>query len=110
MAPLKLLGLFIGGYMFREDLFGKMHRISTSNEWAGLLGMWWNFLWTSYPWISFIPILFLTLLVLSAKAMMEGLTNVLRETDSMTEAAVNRTEIQYSQISHPFERIKISNK
>lgn len=110
MAHLAILGLFIGGYTFREDLFGKTHRISISNEWAGLLGMWWDFLWTSYPWISFIPILFLTLIVLSAKAMMEGLTNVLSEADSVTDVADKRTEIQYSQSDHPFERINISNK
>lgn len=110
MSHLAILSLFIGGYMFKEDLFGQTNRISNSNEWAGLLGMWWDFLWTSYPWISFIPILFLTLLVLSAKAMMEGLTNVLRAADSMTEATVKRTEIQYSQSNHLFERIKISNE
>ena len=110
MSHLAVLGLFVGGYIWREDLFSLNKKISSSNEWAGLLGMWWEFLWTSYPWISFIPILFLSILVLSAKGMLEGLTNVLTAVDDMKEPAVKRKEIEWSKSENPFQRIKINSE
>ncbi|EPD53710.1 hypothetical protein HMPREF1210_00533 [Paenisporosarcina sp. HGH0030] len=109
MSHLAVLGLFIGGYMRRGDLFGFTKQISNSNEWAGLLGMWWEFLWTSYPWIAFIPILFISLLILSAKGMMEGLTRVLAAVDSMREPVQKRIEIETIKGDRPFERIHLSN-
>ena len=110
MSHLAVLGLFVGGYIWKEDLFSLSKKISNSNEWAGLLGMWWDFLWTSYPWISFIPILFLSILVLSAKGMMEGLTNVLTAVDNMKEPAIKRSEIELSMSEDPFQRIKFNSE
>ncbi|MGE6684722.1 ABC transporter permease subunit [Paenisporosarcina sp. NPDC076907] len=107
MSHLAVLGLFIGGYTLRGDLFGSTKRVSNSNEWAGLLGMWWEYLWTSYPWISFMPILFICLLILSAKGMMEGLTKVLAAVDSTREPVQKRSEIEFSKGEHPFERIHL---
>jgi peptide/nickel transport system permease protein len=108
MSHLAVLGLFLGGYTRRGDLFGQTKLLSNSNEWAGLLGMWWEFLWTSYPWISFIPIIFLSVLILSAKGMMEGLTNVLTAIDSMREPTVKRIEVDYIKRDNPFERVKLN--
>ena len=108
MSHLAVLGLFLGGYVRREDLFGQTKAISTSNEWAGLLGMWWDFLWTSYPWISFIPIIFLSLLILSVKGMMDGLTNVLTSIDSIREPAEKRIEIDSIKTDNPFQRVKFN--
>jgi peptide/nickel transport system permease protein len=107
MSHLAVLGLLLGGYTRSEDLFGQPNILSNSNEWAGLLGMWWDFLWTSYPWISFIPILFLSIIILSAKGMMEGLTNVLTTVDSIREPTEKRSEIDYVESDHPFQRVKL---
>lgn len=108
MSHLAVLGLFLGGYVLREGLFGQKKAISTSNEWTGLLGMWWEFLWTSYPWISCIPILFLSILILSFKGMMEGLTNVLTSIDSIREPAEKRTETDSIKTDNPFQRVKFN--
>jgi len=108
MSHLAVLGIFLGGYTRKDDLFGQPNILSNSNEWAGLLGMWWEFLWTSYPWISFIPILFLSIVILSAKGMMEGLTTVLKAVDSMRGSDEKQSEIDYVKNDHPFQRIKLN--
>ncbi|MGB5947079.1 MAG: ABC transporter permease subunit [Paenisporosarcina sp.] len=107
MSHLAVLGIFIGGFTRRGDLFGYTKQLSNSNEWAGLLGMWWDYLWTSYPWISFIPILFISILILSAKAMMEGLTNVLATADHLREPIERRTETEFIKSDNSFQRIKL---
>lgn len=108
MSHLAVLGLFLGGHVIKGDLFGLSSPMSNSNEWAGLLGMWWEFLWTSYPWISFIPILFLTILILSAKGMMEGLTNVLTAADQLREPTEKRSEVVVGKSDHPFQRVNLT--
>jgi peptide/nickel transport system permease protein len=110
MSHLAVLGLFVGGYYFREDLFGMTQKASLSNEWAGLLGMWWEFLWTSYPWISFIPIIFITILILSAKGMMEGLKMELANMDKLREPTLKREDIQILNNVSPFDRIQTFSK
>ena len=72
IAHLGLLTIFIGGRTSREDLFGRGVYMSTTNEWAGLIGSWWNFLMTTYPWITIIPVVFITLTILAAKMMLSG--------------------------------------
>ena len=109
MSHLAVLGLFVGGYTRRDDLFGQTKGVSNSNEWAGLLGMWWDFLWTSYPWIAFIPIIFLSILILSAKAMMEGLTNVLTAVDSVRIPSEERNVHVVVKSGKPFERVKLTS-
>lgn len=108
MSHLAVLGLFLGGYTIRGDLFGQTTILSNSNEWAGLLGMWWDFLWTSYPWISFIPILFLSILILCAKGMMEGLNSVLTAADNMREPSGKRMEEEVIKSDNLFERVKMN--
>jgi peptide/nickel transport system permease protein len=107
MSHLAVLGLFVGGYTFKKDLFDEDQIVSKSSEWAGLFGMWWDYLWTSYPWISFTPILFLTLLILSAKGMMEGLQKELLTMDSKREPVVKRVNMDYPKSSNPFERVTL---
>lgn len=85
MAHLGILGIFIGGTVFMENLFGRSTAASRSGEWAGALGMWWDYLWTSYPWIAFIPIIFLTLLILAAKAMLDSLVTVLSSEEEVRQ-------------------------
>lgn len=79
MSHLGILSIFIGGVFFKENLFQRTKAVSVSSEWAGALGMWWQFLWTSYPWIAFIPVLLITLLILAAKGMLDSLEQVLAE-------------------------------
>jgi peptide/nickel transport system permease protein len=107
MSHIAVLGLFIGGFTRKDDLFGQPDKLSNSNEWSGLLGMWWNFLWTSYPWIAFIPIIFLSILILSAKGMMEGLTNVLTAVDRLREPTEKRIETGFIKSNNPFQRVKL---
>jgi len=107
MSHLAILGLFVGGYMRRGDLFGYTKIISNSNEWAGLLGMWWSFLWTSYPWIAFIPIIFLSVLILAARGMMEGITQVLAAVDAMKDPREKLNEIKPIKTDHRFQRVKL---
>ncbi len=107
MSHIAVLGLFIGGFTRKDDLFGQSDKLSNSNEWSGLLGMWWDFLWTSYPWIAFIPIIFLSILILSAKGMMEGLTNVLTAVDRLREPTEKRIETGFIKSDNPFQRVKL---
>jgi peptide/nickel transport system permease protein len=107
MSHIAVLGLFIGGFTRKDDLFGQPDKLSNSNEWSGLLGMWWDFLWTSYPWIAFIPIIFLSILILSAKGMMEGLTNVLTAVDRLREPTEKRIETGFIKSNNPFQRVKL---
>ncbi|PUB11140.1 ABC transporter permease [Paenisporosarcina sp. OV554] len=107
MSHIAVLGLFIGGFTRKDDLFGQPDKLSNSNEWSGLLGMWWDFLWTSYPWIAFIPIIFLSILILSAKGMMEGLTNVLTAVDRLREPTEKRIETGFIKSDNPFQRVKL---
>ena len=73
VAHLGLLEIFIGGGVRREDLFGNKEFLSSTNEWAGLLGTSWNFVMTAHPWIAVIPVLFITLTILAAKMILAGL-------------------------------------
>ena len=77
MSHLGVLGIFIGGAVRKENLFGNAKSASISDEWTGLIGMWWQYLWTSYPWIAIIPILGLTLLIIAAKSILEGIKEVI---------------------------------
>ncbi|RLQ93317.1 ABC transporter permease [Falsibacillus albus] len=76
ISHLGVLGIFMGGVTFKQDLFQHNTMVPISNEWAGELGNWWDFIWTSYPWITFIPVIFFTCTILSAKCMLEGLKQV----------------------------------
>lgn len=108
MSHLAVLGIVLGGSTDREDLFGQSNPMSNSNEWAGLIGLWWKYLWTSYPWISFIPILFFAILILSAKGMMEGLTKELSAMDSIIEPVERQIEIEHIKRDNLFERVKLN--
>ena len=77
MSHLGILSIFIGGVVFKQNLFERSKAVSVSSEWAGTLGMWWEYLWTSYPWIAFIPIVLITLLILAAKGMLDSLEHML---------------------------------
>ncbi|MDN7240669.1 ABC transporter permease subunit [Planococcus sp. N028] len=85
MSHLGILGIFIGGTVFKKNLFSSSTASSRSGEWAGTLGMWWDYLWTSYPWMAFIPIIFLTLLILAAKAMLDSLETVLSSEEQVLQ-------------------------
>lgn len=85
MAHLGILGIFIGGVVSKGSLFGRNVLTSRSSEWAGTLGMWWDFFWTSYPWIAFIPIILLTVLILAAKGMLNSLESVLATEEQVTQ-------------------------
>lgn len=105
MAHLGVLSVFIGGVVFKEDLFGFSRPVSPSSEWAGALGMWWHFLWTSYPWISLIPIVLLTILIIAAKCILDGLQVIL----SSEEQVVKKPEqelVNGIEKLEPFQFIK----
>lgn len=92
MAHLGILRIFIGGTVFKTNLFDMSKAVSPTSEWAGTLGMWWDFLWTSYPWIAFIPILLLTGLVLAAKAMVDSLEDVMASEERVVKPDVEKVQ------------------
>ncbi len=110
MSHLGILSIFIGGVVFKENLFGNMSAVSLSSEWAGTLGMWWDYLWTSYPWIAFIPIVLITLLILAAKGMLDSLEHLLAtEQPVQTERA---TEEEGASLTHltSFQLLKMRDE
>lgn len=110
MAHLGILGIFIGGTVFMENLFGRSTAASRSGEWAGALGMWWDYLWTSYPWIAFIPIIFLTMLILAAKAMLDSLGTVLSSEEEVKQAELQKfVEQPKLKESSPFQLLHPKN-
>jgi len=81
MAHLGVFNIGIGGILMKQSLFStgvpaKMYPYSLSNDWAGLIGIYWHFLWTSYPYIAFIPIILVTLAILSAKGILVSIQSI----------------------------------
>ncbi len=72
LAHLGLLRIFVGGFDVMKDMFDDSRPYSISNEWSGLLGLWWEFIWAGYPWITAVPVLFFTLTILAAKMTLIG--------------------------------------
>lgn len=105
MAHLGVLSIFIGGVIIREDLFGVGRLLTQSNEWAGVIGMWWSFLWTAYPWIAFIPVVFLTLLILATKCILDGLQNVLSTDEGMVKVPEKESMEELKNLG-PFQLLK----
>ncbi|MGO1059163.1 ABC transporter permease [Planococcus sp. FY231025] len=111
MAHLGILGIFIGGTVFMENLFGRSTAASQSGEWAGTLGMWWDYLWTSYPWIAFIPMVFLTLLILAAKAMLDRLNQVISSEEEGKKEELQKTVAQPKlDVLAPFQLLHSRNQ
>lgn len=111
MSHLGILSIFIGGVVPKENLFERMKPVSLSSEWAGALGMWWEYLWTSYPWIAFIPIILLTLLILAAKAMLESLDAVLSSEEHMTPVEPEKSiDYQNRDSLPPFQLLHNKNQ
>lgn len=109
MSHLGVLGVFIGGSIVRENLFYRDVLTSRSDEWTGLIGLWWRYLWTTYPWISVIPIVAFTILILAAKCMLEGI----KEVYSTETATVHLTEKQPDMIDPdvpPFQLLRTAKK
>lgn len=107
MSHLGILGIFIGGMTYKQNLFGNESAVSNTSEWAGALGMWWDYLWTSYPWISFIPIILLTILILASKSMLDGLEQVL-SSDEQTLRANKEIAVEDGKVQQlsPFHLLK----
>lgn len=107
MSHLGILSIFIGGVVFKENLFGNMDPVSLSSEWAGTLGMWWDYLWTSYPWIAFIPIVLITLLTLAAKGMLDSLEHMLAaEQPVQVERAKEEEDASMAKLA-PFQLLRM---
>ncbi len=110
MSHLGILSIFIGGVVFKENLFGNRAAVSLSSEWAGTLGMWWDYLWTSYPWIAFIPIGLITLLILAAKGMLDSLEHLLAsEQPVQMEKTVNEEDVSLTHLTS-FQLLKARNE
>ncbi|WP_203334446.1 ABC transporter permease subunit [Planococcus beigongshangi] len=107
MAHLGILGIFIGGVVSKGSLFGRNVLTSRSSEWAGTLGMWWDYFWTAFPWIAFIPITFLTVLILAAKAMLNSLESVLSADEQAKQADLQEPEEEepFAQMA-PFQLLR----
>ncbi|WP_372869462.1 peptide ABC transporter permease [Planomicrobium okeanokoites] len=109
MSHLGILSIFIGGVTFKENLFGNTSAVSLSSEWAGTLGMWWDYLWTSYPWIAFIPIGLITLLIIAAKGMLDSLEHLLAaEQPVQMEKALNKEDVSLTHLTS-FQLLKARN-
>lgn len=111
MSHLGILSIFIGGVIFKENLFGNRKDLSLSSEWAGTLGMWWDYLWTSYPWIAFIPIALITLLILAAKGILDSLEHMLA-TEEQTAQVEQETSVEDESLSKlaPFELLRMRDE
>ncbi|WLD93607.1 ABC transporter permease subunit [Alkalihalobacillus sp. AL-G] len=72
LAHLGLLMIFVGGYAYQKDMYNVTREFSISNEWSGLLGLWWEFIWAGSPWITAVPVLFFTVTILSVKMALIG--------------------------------------
>jgi peptide/nickel transport system permease protein len=84
MAHLGLFNLAIGGMLLKESLFStqvppKLYPYSLSNEWGGLIGAYWHFLWTTYPYLALIPIVLVTLAILSVKAVLLAVQQIVEK-------------------------------
>lgn len=81
MAHLGVFRVAIGGILMKDSmfsgLFGPKYPYSLSNDWAGLIGIYWHFLWTTYPYLAFIPIVLVTLSILSVKGILVSIQSVL---------------------------------
>lgn len=110
MSHLGILSIFIGGVVFKENLFGNRAAVSLSSEWAGTLGMWWDYLWTSYPWIAFIPIGLITLLILAAKGILDSLEQLLAAEQPMQmEKAAKEEDVSLTHLTS-FQLLKARNE
>ncbi|WP_433750396.1 peptide ABC transporter permease [Falsibacillus pallidus] len=100
LSHLGVLGIFMGGVGLKEDLFQLTRPVSLSNEWAGSLGDWWDFILTAYPWLTFVPVLFFTLTILAAKCMLVGLKQVVGS-DSLQDARTTKKAASKSTTASP---------
>lgn len=107
MSHLGVLNIFIGGAIRKTNLFGTAKLASQSDEWTGLLGMWWDYLWTSYPWITLIPVIAFTVLILAAKSMLEGIKEVLSSENDVVSIKKQKSE-EISPDIPPFELIRLN--
>ncbi|RLQ92815.1 peptide ABC transporter permease [Planomicrobium sp. Y74] len=104
MAHLGVFLVFIGGSVVTKDLFDFKQIISVSNEWGGILGMWWSFLYTTYPWLAAYPLILLTLLIVAVKFMMLSIENVLAEEDQVVpEKEINLHEVNLADSRPAFQ-------
>lgn len=84
MAHLGVFNIGIGGILMKQSLFStgvppKLYPYSLSNDWAGLIGIYWHFLWTTYPYIAFIPIVLVTLAILSVKGILVSIQSIMEK-------------------------------
>lgn len=111
MSHLGILSVFIGGVVFKENLFGNRSAVSLSSEWAGTLGMWWDYLWTSYPWIAFVPIVLITLLILAAKGILDSLEHMLATEQRPLQAERETVAEDASVLEHsPFQLLRVRDE
>ncbi|MFC4409027.1 ABC transporter permease [Chungangia koreensis] len=109
MSHLGVLGIFIGGSIVRENLFYREVLTSRSDEWTGLIGLWWQYLWTTYPWISVIPIVAFTVLILSAKCMLEG-TKEVYSAETATVQVAEKQQVIIDPAIPPFQLLSTAKK
>jgi len=79
MAHLGLFHLAIGGILMKDNMFSHEAPYSLSNDWGGLIGVYWHFLWTTYPYLALIPIVLVTLAILSVKAVLLAVQQVVEQ-------------------------------
>jgi len=105
MAHIGVLGIFLGGYEYKEDIFGGSQLLTQSNEWAGAIGMWWYYLWTIYPWIAYIPVVLMTLLIIATKCILDGLQHVLSTDERVVQEVEKESDEAFKHLG-PFQLLK----
>lgn len=92
LAHLSILNIVMGGSVVRETLLkGLALPYTPTNEWSSLIGSWWHFVWSSYPWLPYIPIIAVTLSIMSAKAILICMEDII-EKGPVQEAESHQTE------------------
>lgn len=110
MAHLGVFNIGIGGILMKQSLFStgvppKLYPYSLSNDWAGLIGIYWHFLWTTYPYIAFIPIILVTLAILSVKGILVSFQSIIEKEDRLSSTGKRKWKEEdereiHSQINH----------
>jgi peptide/nickel transport system permease protein len=108
MSHLGVFQIAIGGILekksFFSGMFGPSYPFSLSNDWPGLIGIWWHFIWAGkYAYIPFIPIVAVTLAILATKAILVSLQDVFENEGYVKKKKKNRMEIKNNSTSRSKE-------
>lgn len=108
LAHLSIFYIVMGGSVVRATILKPLALPFTpTNEWSSLIGSWWHFVWSSYPWLPYIPIVAVTLSILSAKAILICIEDIIekgpvqKEVSHHTVANADKTRVVTDHLFRP---------